>query len=252
MKNGNESIGQSTSRDQDTLKLRKNYFEFSGLTAEGILNHFPTFSRRVNITRFLAHYELYRMVSKLPGSIVELGVFKGASLMAFAHFLEIFNHGDRSRRVIGFDSFEGLGELHEKDGKPDSSHSKSQGGWRAEGFEEDLKTMIDFFSRESFVPQSPRIQLVKGDINLSVPEFVKNNPGLRISLLHFDCDLYEPTITGLRHLVPLIVPGGIVVFDEYAITAWAGETAAVEEYFGKDRRIEKFSWTTLPGGFIRL
>jgi hypothetical protein len=252
MESGNESIGQSTERDNSILLKRDAYFSSTDQSIDEILKNFPTYVRRVNVTRFLAHYELYKQIANLPGSIVELGVFKGASLFSFAHFLEIFNHGDRSRKVIGFDSFQGLGDLHPKDGIEEESHSKKPGGWKAKGFDEDLIKMIDVFSEESFVPQANRIALVKGDINQTVPEFVKKNPGLRISLLHFDCDLYEPTMTGLINLVPLMVPGGIVVFDEFAITAWAGETSAVEEYFGKQKRIEKFNWTTLPGGFIKL
>ncbi len=250
MEIGKESIGQSTSRDARVLQRRRDVFEKTNESVEDILTNFPTFTRRVSITRFLAHYELFKKVSDLPGSVVELGVFKGASLFAFAHFLEIFCHGDRSRKVIGFDSFEGLTNFSEKDGLAEDTHSKVQGGWSARDFEEDLVDMIDLFTEESFVPQASRINLVKGDILKTVPDFLKSNPGLRISLLHFDCDLYEPTIAGLRHLIPHMVPGGLVVFDEYAITAWAGETRAVEEYFGRGKRIEKFSWTTLPGGFI--
>ena len=249
---GNESIGQSTTRDLDIISKRKSFFEHSKESTEEILKNFPTFTRRVAITRFLAHYELYKRVQNLPGSIIELGVFKGGSLFAFAHFLEIFNHGDRSRKVIGFDSFEGLKDLDKKDGVVDVGHGKKAGGWSAENFESDLMVMADLFSAESFVPQSKRIEFVKGDINVTAPEYVAQNPGLRVSLLHFDCDLYQPTLAGLKAFVPLVVPGGLIVFDEYAITAWAGETAAVEEYFGKGKKIQKFCWTTLPGGYIEI
>jgi hypothetical protein len=250
MKIGKESIGQSTLRDTHVLERRRDLFDKTNETIEDILTNFPTFARRVSITRFLAHYELFKRVSHLPGSIVELGVFKGASLFAFAHFLEIFSHGDRSRKAIGFDSFEGLTNFSKNDGIEERSHSKVSGGWSARNFEADLFQMIDLFTEESFVPQASRINLIKGDIQKTVPEYLKSNPGLRISMLHFDCDLYEPTFLGLQHLVPHVVPGGLVVFDEYAITAWAGESRAVEEYFGRGKRIEKFSWTTLPGGFI--
>lgn len=248
-----EGIGLNTKRDANILEDRAEYFEKqSGNNIEDILANFPTFSRRINITRFLAHYELYKKVSSLPGSIVELGVYKGASLFSFAHFLEIFHPGDRSRKVIGFDSFEGLDSFTEKDGSSDKRHYKKKGGYSAKSFESDLHFFQEKFSSESFVPQSPRIDLIKGDILSTVPEFVSKNPGLRISLLHFDCDLYEPTLVGLKYLKPLLVPGAIIAFDEYAITAWAGESKAVDEFFDKKVKLEKFSWTSLPGGFIQI
>ena len=192
------------------------------------------------------------MVQHLPGSIVELGIFKGASLFAFANFLEIFCSGDRSRKVIGFDSFEGLTNFHEHDGNDQDLHFKKEGGWRADGYDVILQELIDLFQVEAFVPQSPRIEFVKGDIIDTVPAYINQNPGLRISLLHFDCDLFEPTMEGLKSFVPKIVPGGIVVLDEYAITAWAGETKAVDDFFGKRIEIRKFPWTSAPGGYIKL
>ena len=108
------------------------------------------------------------------------------------------------------------------------------------------------FQMEAFVPQADRIKLIRGDILDTVPKFIIDNPGFRISLLHFDCDLYAPTLHGLKCLAPLVVPGGLIVLDEFAITAWAGETAAVEEFFGREVEINKFTWTSLPGGYIKV
>jgi hypothetical protein len=47
------------------------------------------------------------------------------------------------------------------------------------------------------------------------------------------------------------VKGGLVVFDEYGLTEWAGESRAVEEYFGADLPpLEKFPFSSLPGAFF--
>ena len=75
-----------------------------------------------------------------------------------------------------------------------------------------------------FMPYKPRIVLVKGNIETTVPNFVKENPGLRISLLRFDCDLYRPTKIALKVLWPLVVPKSVVIFDEYGIRPWEGES----------------------------
>lgn len=246
------SIGLSTDRDKLVTDARHRYFEEANHSIEEVLQNFTPFVRRMQLTRFLAHYELFNMVKKLPGSIVELGVYKGASLFAFANFLEIFCSGDRSRKVIGFDSFEGLSNFSPQDGVDNEMHFKTEGGWKAENFGDNLDKLAQIFQMEAFVPQADRIKLVRGDILETVPKFIDDNPGLRISLLHFDCDLYAPTLEGLKCLAPLVVPGGLVVLDEFAITAWAGETAAVEEFFGRKVEINKFTWTSLPGGYIKL
>ena len=86
----------------------------------------------------------------------------------------------------------------------------------------------------------------------TIPAFVEKNPGLRISILHFDIDLYKPTMVGLENLYSHVVRGGIVIFDEYAITEWSGESSAVDEFFANhpDIVIKNFEWTNSPGGYF--
>ena len=85
----------------------------------------------------------------------------------------------------------------------------------------------------------------------TVPRYIEENPGLRISLLHLDCDLYEPTMAGLKHLYPLVVPGGVVILDEYGQEKFPGESAAFDEYFGKDRpKLIKSSLVSNPSGYF--
>ena len=102
-----------------------------------------------------------------------------------------------------------------------------------------------------FVPHAKRIEVIEGDINETVPSYVEKNPGLRISLLHLDVDLYKPNLAALEHFYPRVVPGGLVVLDEYGMTEWGGESKAFEDYFGeKQSKIQKFNWTSTPGGFF--
>ena len=64
-----------------------------------------------------------------------------------------------------------------------------------------------------------------------MPRFIENNPGLRTSLLHFDCDLSKPTLVSLKHFFPLVVSGGVILFDEYGIRPWGGESEAMDQFF---------------------
>jgi hypothetical protein len=216
-----------------------------------ILESFAIYARRINITRFLAHYELFRMVQETPGCIVECGVYQGNSLFAFAKFLEIFSPGDRIRHVIGFDSFKGFERFAPEDGPEYPNRSKVIGGWNPGEFRDCFYKFLAIYHADQFVPHAKRVFVVEGDVNETVPKYVEDNPGLRISLLHLDIDLYEPTRVALEHLYPRVVPGGLVVLDEYGMTEWGGESTAFEEYFG-DRQpmLRKFPWTSTPGGFF--
>jgi len=253
----------------DTEKLRKNgvianlkaddkldnmleeHFSHFRITPLEVSKNFSIYSRRIFIKRFLAHYELFLKTILLPGDIVELGVFRGTSLMSWANFLEIRNMGDRQKQVFGFDNFAGLTNLSDKDGLPDPNFQKKEGGFDSGVFEEILRDAIKIFDNDRFIPYKQRVRLVKGDVKETIPRFVKENSGLRISLIHFDIDLYEATKIGLEYLFPLVVNGGVVIFDEYGIRPWAGESNAVDEYFNdKGIHIERFDWSPSPGGYL--
>lgn len=222
-----------------------------GYTPEDLLRNWPAYVMRRDIPRFLSHYELFKQVIDLPGCIVELGVFKGASFFTWSILLETFVPFDRSRKVYGFDSFEGLPALQPEDGAQDDGAGKHQGGYKATAAE--VIKLTEMHNADNMITGTKRANLIVGDIRDTIPRFLKDNPGLKISLLHFDVDLYEPTKYGLEMLYPLVLKGGIVCFDEYGLIPWQGETRAVDEYFksiGEQPTIRKHAFTQTPHGYL--
>ena len=67
-------------------------------------NGFILTSEPYRLGNILAHYELYKKIVHLPGDVVELGVFKGNSLIQFATFRSLLEN-DKSRKIVGFDAF---------------------------------------------------------------------------------------------------------------------------------------------------
>ena len=66
-------------------------------------------------------------------------------------------------------------------------------------------------------------------------------------------DLYLPTKKALELLYPLVVKGGVVVFDEYGVVPWQGESTAADEYFkeiGEQPVIKKFPFSPQPHGYF--
>ncbi len=238
--------------DDDIEGRLEEHFERFGVSKTEVWGNFPVYARRVHLKKFLAHYTLFQRVKDLPGDIVELGVYRGSSLMSWANFMEIHNMGDRQKRVFGFDNFAGFTDIQPEDGGEDPNMHKVKGGFSPAQFYEQLQDAIGIFDADRFIPYKKRVVLVKGDIEETVPRFVAENPGIRVNLLHFDVDLYKPTLTALEHFWPLVVPGGLVLFDEYGIPPWEGESRAVDEFFAgrKGVRIERFDWAPNPGGFI--
>jgi hypothetical protein len=186
--------------------------------------------------KLLAHYELFKLIVDLPGALIECGVFKGASFTRFAAFRQLLM-SPHSKKLIGFDVF---GNFPETD------------------FLADVKLRDDFVSAAGTegisvdqlhavlqqLDVDTNVELVAGDITETVPTYVQANPELKISLLNLDTDIYEPAVVILKELYPRLVPGGVLLLDDYGV--FPGETAAVDEYFQGQQTIRKFPFSNTP------
>ncbi|MGE3190019.1 MAG: TylF/MycF/NovP-related O-methyltransferase [Vicinamibacterales bacterium] len=219
---------------------------------------FPVFTPRVSMARFLAHYELFKHVIDVPGAIVDLGVYRGASTFTWAKLCEIFCPTDVRKVVYGFDTFEGFPGLAPEDGPVDAAQDVRPGGYHGgAGVEGDLRAAAAAMDHDRHLRHRPRIEFVKGDATATIPAFAAaKGHGLRVALLNLDVDLYEPTRVALETFVPLMSPGGVIVLDEYAVDTFGGESKAVDDYFvgrfGRRPRIRKFAWHSNPSGYIEV
>jgi hypothetical protein len=248
-----ETQGMRTDRDVEVWSELTSLIAENDHSTKHILELWPAYVRRIHLGRFLAHYELFKQVVDLPGCIVECGVFRGSSFFTWSKLMETFVPNDRSRKVFGFDSFSGLTDFDEKDGKMDAKHGKVVGGWSAHAVRNEVLKLVDITNKDNLISGIERCRLIEGNIKETIPKFVEENPGLRISLLYLDMDLYEPTKVALEYLYDRVVPGGIVAFDEYGLMPWEGESVAVEEFMkerGLKYKLKKFPFSTLPHGYF--
>lgn len=189
------------------------------------------------ISKIIAHYELYKMTLNLPGAIVECGVFKGASLIRFAVFRELFQN-QFSKKIIAFDTFGKFPEADFADDKKPRQKFVDEAGDESISKEQLWKVLDNKGINKS-------IELVEGNIIDTIPSYLEEHPELRISLLNLDTDLYEPAVTILEGLYPRIVRGGMLLLDDYGI--FPGETRAVDEYFkNMDVKIRKLLFCMIP------
>lgn len=223
-----------------------------GINSLDAVKLFPVLARRQWLKRFLAHLEIFQKTLDVPGDIVELGVFRGQGLFTWANFLEAFCVGNRTKTVYGFENWKGFSKMSAEDGKEVDEVQKYEGGFSPKKYKEELMEAVEIFDRDRFIPWKPRIKLIEGDIETTVRKFVEDNPGVRFSLIHFDCDLYKSTKVALESLWPVLSKGGVMLFDEYAIPDWPGETKAVDEFFADKPsvKIKTLQWNNTPAGYI--
>ena len=210
-----------------------------------LYNDFSLWGHTDRFSKMLARYELFKHVMEMPGDIVEGGVLKGAGVLYWAKLIQIFNPMSR-RKVIGFDTFDGYPE--------DSSQShdiETAKAFSAEQIaEKELVSVERIMGAAEAQGLADRIELVKGDASQTIPEYVKSNPGFRIALLNLDFVLYDPTLAAMQELYPRVLPGGVVVLDEYAV-AGKGESDAVDEVLaGQNVELMNFGWAKSPTAYF--
>ncbi len=186
------------------------------------------------ISKFTTHLDLFRRVSHIPGSIVECGVFKGVSLSRFVKFRSLFDN-IFSKKIIAFDIFGEFPEAKYENDKEKREKFIQEAGNKSIGKDE----LISIFKELNLYQN---IELVEGNILDTVPKHKAKNPHLKISLLHIDVDLYEPTKVVLEEFYPSMVKGGIVILDDYG--AFAGANKAIDDYFKDSKvKIQKLSYS---------
>jgi len=124
-------------------------------------------------------------IAPAKGMILEFGVATGGTIRCLSNSVSLLD-----RMIYGFDSFEGLPE--------------KWSGYPAGHF-------------ACLAPEVPNnVQLEIGLFSETLAPFLFKHPD-NVALVHIDCDLYSSTRLVLHHLTPRIVPGTVIVLDEYWI-----------------------------------
>lgn len=193
------------------------------------------------IGKLIAHYELYRKSLGISGSIIECGVYKGASLIRWATFRELLE-SQYSRKIIAFDMF---GEFPHTQCHDDNVFIEN---FEKNGDGIDVESLHAIFEKKGFV----NYELIKGDITETIDSYLKQHPELKISLLHIDVDVYAPSKVILDKLYSHVAKGGLIVLDDYGSVH--GETRALDEFIEREHlqhKLEKLPYYYVPTYIVK-
>jgi SAM-dependent methyltransferase len=195
-----------------------------GRLAAAIESHRYASQKMIGVPRFQDRNDLLNFACKnitVDGPSFEFGVWSGHSVNLIASLLP-------SSKVYGFDSFEGL---------PEAWFGKADG------------IGVGLFSRNGELPQvRENVELVVGWFDHVLAPFLNTHEFEKIALLHIDCDIYSSAQSVFSYLYKKIVPGTIIVFDEYFnYPTWQRhEYAAFQEYVAY-RQIKYEYFGLVPG-----
>jgi hypothetical protein len=228
-----QNFQSRASRDQaENRKNLVNLFKATPIPTEQLLVNFPLYTRSSVIGKMLYVNELYEHIIRTPGVIMEFGVWWGANMALFESLRAVHEPYNYTRKVVGFDTFEGYPSLHEQDGNHELA---ALGAYSVtENYTDYLSKVMDYHQTENVMSQVKKYELIKGDATLSLATYLKDHPETIISLAYFDMQLYEPTKKCLELIRPHLTKGSVIAMDELNSWEFPGETVAFREVIGLD------------------
>lgn len=169
---------------------------------EGIAPYTVVSPDRCYMLASLAQYAVH-----LKGDFAECGVYKGGTALLLCRILE-----DRGKTLRLFDSFQGLPK-----GNPERDQWFHEGQY-TNAVESVIRLLSDF---------RDMIDIRRGWI----PETFAGLDECAYAFAHIDVDLYQSALDCCVYFYRRLVPGGVLVFDEYGFPAARGEKDAVDEFF---------------------
>jgi hypothetical protein len=226
-------ITSQTPSSEKTLSARENLFRLFAerpLPDEELLVNMGLYIRSGALAKILFLNEIYEKIIHIPGAIMEFGVWRGQSLVVFENLRAVHEPYNYARKIYGFDTFEGYPEIGDKDKRSDII---SENTYAVEAnYEAYLNELLDYHEQENVMSHIKKHALIKGDASATCQQFMADHPETLVAMAYFDMALYKPTKDCLEAIMPRMVKGGIIVFDELNNPDYPGETQAFMEVIG--------------------
>jgi O-methyltransferase len=160
----------------------------------------------LGLTKLSSLYRFLKLSAPVPGSMAELGVYKGGTAKLIASVVP-------DKTLYLFDTFSGMPDEQSIDKHKTGDFDDTS----IEAVSHLLKDRQNIVFRQGYFPTTTR-----------------GLEGERFSFVHIDGDLYQSTLDALEFFYPRMVEGGIMIFDDYEWPHCPGVKKAMDEYlFGK-------------------
>ena len=225
MKGTEQQLEHTAAADQ--MKARREMqrlYERAPMETQDLLFNLGLFVRSGLLVKFLVVAELYQRAMKVPGVMLEAGVWYGQTLALLENCRAIFEPFNKQRRIVGLDTFRGY-----KEGKYVGTGIYSTGA----DYQKYLLKLLRTMARANVYGHQPcPHELIEGDVEHSAPAYFAAHPELTVALAVIDIGPYSPTKAVLKAIKPRLLPGSLVLLDEFTLADTPGEARAWLEVMG--------------------
>ena len=220
---------------------RKDFYEYRDflnkqeIPISDLLEHFTAYVGHMSLNRVLTLYELYKMTKNVAGHIAEIGVYKGSGSILFAKLVHIFEN-ESLTQVHGFDWFKGTGKGGEND-----TELVPEGGYQS-----DYELLMDLINKQKL---DHILRIHNFDVTKELNNFFDQHKHLQFKMVFMDAGMYDV----MKSCIPLfwerLIPGGIMIFDQFNHELGPGETVAVRELL-PNAKVKTIPNSWMPNAYI--
>jgi hypothetical protein len=220
------AAAQETQRRGDFVDVLKN----CPIPDKELLSNLELFLRRQALSRILFVQEVYQKIISVNGVIAVFGFRWGRNLALLSSLRGIYEPFNYTRKIIGFDAFEGITQVSPQDGTHEAVAEGMYGV--TPNYESYLDEILQYHESESPISHLKKYEIVRGAPADTLPLYLEKHPETIIALAYFDLSLYEPTKQCLQQIRNYITKGSVLIFDELNCGPLPGETIALREVLG--------------------
>jgi hypothetical protein len=246
-KRGSYSLKESNSNDYQ-LESRddlEKLFKECPIPTDDLMTQLGLYIRGSYLVKFLVLNDLYIRIKDLPGDIFEFGTRFGHNMVVFENLRSIYEPFNKTRKIVGFDTFTGYENFSEHDKESDVFKEDSYTTFN--DYKIYLENLLKTHERNNVIGHINGVhKVIKGDVTITSKNYFINHPETVVALAYFDMGLYNPTKSALEAIKNHLIPGSVILLDEFNWVEAPGESLAFKEVFGdKGYKIEKSKFTPM-------
>ena len=166
-------------------------------------------------------------------------------MVVFENLRAIYEPFNKTREIVGFDTFEGYKNFTDIDKESDVFMEQTYQVF--DNYENYINKLLITHEKCNVMGHiSGNHKVIKGDVTVTVKDYLKKEPSTVVALAYFDMGLYKPTKIALEQIKPHLIPGSVILLDEFTWSESPGESIAFREVFGNSGyKIEKSKFTPM-------
>lgn len=222
-----------------TSDAAANKFLQLGYEPSDYYNFFPCFMNARLLARYMGLYEMYKATLGLAGHIAEVGVFRGSVSLFFAKLM-LLHEPHTITQVHGFDWW------REASNSDEGGASDIERGPAYDCLEpyDRITQLIEVQGLQRWAVMH-RLNIVS-----DLEPFFAEHSHLQFKLVLLDAGEYATVSRSIREFWPRLLPGGIMMFDQFNHEVAPGESRAVREFLPEDAVIRALPHGWMPTAYV--